>query len=50
MARLKETVGDLYVQIELLKKVEAWKRRMKSADSSIITGSNLAQFVGDARS
>ena len=42
---LKETVGDLYTQIELLKKIESWKRRMQSADSSVITEKNLNQFV-----
>jgi transposase-like protein len=50
VTKLKETIGDLYVQIELLKKVEAWKKRMRSVDSSIITGKNLARFVEDARS
>ena len=46
--KLKETLGELYLQVEILKKVEDWKRRLKSADSSIVTGNNLRAFVKGA--
>lgn len=43
--KLKETLGELYLQVEILKKVEDWKRRSRSADSSVVTGKNLRAFV-----
>lgn len=42
--KLKAKVGELTMTIDLLKKVEAWKKLQTSAASSIITSSNLAQF------
>ena len=42
--RLKAKVGELTMQVDVLKKMEDWKRRMQSANSSIVTASNLAQF------
>jgi len=47
--RLKAKVGELTMQIDVLKKIEAWKRRQKSVASSIITEENLAQFQRPAR-
>jgi transposase-like protein len=41
---LKAKVGELTMTIDLLKKVEAWKKQQTSAASSIITSRNLAQF------
>ena len=43
--KLKEKLGELYLQVEVLKKVEAWKKRSRNVDSSIVTEKNLAQFV-----
>ncbi len=42
--KLKAKVGELTMQIDVLKKIEVWKRREKSVASSIITSENLAQF------
>jgi hypothetical protein len=42
--KLKAKVGELTMTIDLLKKVEAWKKQQTSVGSSIITSSNLAQF------
>jgi transposase-like protein len=42
--KLKAKVGELTMQVDVLKKMEDWKRRMQSANSSIVTASNLAQF------
>lgn len=42
--RLKAKVGELTMQIDILKKIEDWKRREKSVASSIITEENLARF------
>jgi transposase-like protein len=45
IAKLKETVGGLYMVIEELKKTADLKRRKKNADSSVITAENLEHFV-----
>ena len=42
--KLKAKIGELTMTIDLLKKVEAWKKLQTSAASSIITSANLAQF------
>jgi len=42
--KLKAKVGELTMTIDLLKKVEAWKKQQTSVASSIFTSSNLAQF------
>ena len=42
--KLQAKIGELTMQIDLLKKVEAWKLSQRSVDTSIITSSNLAQF------
>ncbi|NDF13616.1 MAG: hypothetical protein EB060_12490 [Proteobacteria bacterium] len=42
--KLKAKVGELTMTIDLLKKVEAWKKQQTSVASSIVTSSNLAQF------
>lgn len=47
--KLKAKIGELTMTVDLLKKVEAWKRQQKSVDSSIITSRNLAQFQKPAR-
>jgi len=40
---LKEQVGNLYMQVDLLKKTEVYARRMRNANSSVITGLNWKQ-------
>ena len=45
---LREKVGSLTMEIDLLKKLEAYARRLKSADSSTITGLNWQRFRKDA--
>jgi transposase-like protein len=42
--RLKAKVGELTMQIDILKEIEDWQRRERSVGSSIITGENLAQY------
>jgi transposase len=42
--KLRAKIGELTMTIDLLKKVEAWKKQQTSAASSIITSRNLAQF------
>ena len=47
--KLKAKIGELTMTIDLLKKVEAWKKQQTSAASSIITPANLAQFQRPAK-
>jgi transposase len=47
--KLQAKVGELTMTIDLLKKVEAWKKQQTSVGSSIITSSNLAQFQRPAK-
>lgn len=42
--KLKAKIGELTMTIDLLKKVEAWKRQRIDVNSSIITSKNLAQY------
>lgn len=42
--KLKEKLAELYLQVDVLKKVENWKLQQKNASLSIITSKNLAQF------
>lgn len=46
---LKEKVGELVMEIDLLKKVEAYTQRLRSADSSTITGLNWHRFRKGAK-
>lgn len=48
--KLKAKVGELTMTVDLLKKVDAWKKQQRNADSSVITSKNLAQFQKDAES
>lgn len=48
--KLKAKIGELTMQVDILKKVDAWKRRQTSVDSSVITASNLARFQRPAES
>ena len=47
--KLKAKIGDLVMQMEHLKKLQAWVQRKKSADTSIITAKNLDQFRKPAK-
>lgn len=42
--KLKAKIGELTMQIDVLKKIQEWKQLQRNAASSIITESNLAQF------
>jgi transposase-like protein len=46
---LREKVGSLTMEIDLLKKLEAYERRLKSVNSSTITGLNWHRFRKDAQ-
>ena len=47
--KLKSKIGDLVMQIDLLKKFHQELERRKSVNSSVITARNLAQFQGHAK-
>lgn len=47
--KLKAKIGELTMTVDLLKKMEVWKRQQTSAASSIITPKNLAQFQKPAK-
>jgi transposase-like protein len=47
--KLKAKIGDLVMQIEHIKKLQAWVQQQKSADTSIITAKNLDQFRKPAK-
>lgn len=42
--KLRAKVGELTMTIDLLKKMESWKKQRINVDSSIITSRNLGQF------
>jgi len=46
---LKAELGDLYLQMQMLKKAEAYKRWLKDEISSVVTVENLDQYKKDAR-
>lgn len=47
--RLKAKVGELTMQIDLLKKFDTWVQQRRSENTSVITGRNLGQFVAGAK-
>lgn len=47
--KLKAKIGELTMQIDLLKKLEAYAQRKRKEDTSVITLKNLAQFQGGAK-
>jgi hypothetical protein len=47
--KLKAKIGDLYLQMEHIKKLQAWVQRKKNADTSIITAKNWDQFRKPAK-
>jgi transposase-like protein len=47
--KLKAKIGDLVMQMDYIKKLQAWVQRNKNADSSVITAKNLDQFRKPAK-
>ena len=47
--KLKAMIGDLYAQIEFLKKAKVFAQKNKKLDSSIITGENWHLFKKDVK-
>jgi transposase-like protein len=47
--RLKAKIGELTMQIDLLKKLEAYAQQRKKENTSVITLRNLAVFQGGAK-
>jgi transposase-like protein len=47
--QLKAKIGDLVMQMDHLKKWQAWLQRKKSADTSVITAKNWDQFRKPAK-
>lgn len=47
--RLKAKVGELTMQIDLLKKMEDYARQKRSESTSVITSKNLAQYQRGAK-
>jgi transposase-like protein len=47
--KLKAKIGDLVMQMDHIKKLQAWVQRKKNADISVITAKNLDQFRKPAK-
>jgi transposase-like protein len=47
--KLKAKIGDLVMQMDHIKKLQAWVQRNRSADTSVITAKNLDQFRKPAK-
>lgn len=47
--KLKAKIGELTMQIDLLKKLDAYAQRRRKESTSVITAKNLAQFQGGAK-
>jgi len=47
--RLKAKVGELTMQIDFLKKLEAYAQQKRKENTSVITAKNWAQFQGGAK-
>lgn len=47
--KLKAKVGELVMQMDHIKKLQAWVQRRKNADTSVITAKNLDQFRKPAK-
>lgn len=47
--RLKAKVGELAMEVDLLKKLADLERRQKRGSSSVVTGRNLAVYAGGAK-
>ena len=47
--KLKAKVGDLVMQMDHLKKLQAWVQQRRNADTSVITAKNLDRFRKPAK-
>jgi transposase-like protein len=47
--KLKAKIGDLVMQMEYLKKLQAWVQQQRSADTSVITSKSLDRFRKPAK-
>jgi len=47
--RLRAKVGELIMQIDVLKKMEDYARQKRKEDTCVITAKNLGQFQGGAK-
>ena len=47
--KLKAKIGDLVMQMDHIKKLQAWVQRQKNAARSVITAKNLDQFRKPAK-
>ena len=47
--KLKAKIGDLVMQMEHLKKLQAWVQQRRNADTSVITAKNLDRFRKPAK-
>jgi transposase-like protein len=47
--KLKAKIGDLVMQMEHLKKLQAWVQQQRNVDTSVITAKNLGQFRKPAK-
>jgi transposase-like protein len=47
--KLKAKIGDLVMQMEHIKKLQAWVQRQRNAATSVITAKNLDQFRKPAK-
>lgn len=47
---LKALIGDLYKQLDIVKKTLSYTQQRRSESSSVITGNNLARFKKPAKS
>lgn len=50
LQKYKTKVGELVLEIDVLKKTDAWVQRRRRLDTSIVTEKNLAEFQKDAES
>jgi chromatin segregation and condensation protein Rec8/ScpA/Scc1 (kleisin family) len=46
---LKTKIGDLVMEIDTLKKMEAYAQRLRKLNTSAVTAANLHQFKGPAK-
>ena len=47
--RLKAKIGELTMQVDLLKKLETYAQQKRKETTSVITAKNLVQFQGGAK-
>lgn len=47
--QLRAKIGELVMQMDQLKKLQAWVQQQRNADTSVITGKNLDRFRKPAK-